>query len=325
MAPMALGSALSPFIGQNWGAHLLVRVSDGIRRSIRFGLYWGLGGALALMLAAPWVADAFTDDPKVKTQLILYLQVIPIGYAFLSVSSIASSSFNAVDRAKKATWLSIMRSLVLAIPMAYLGGQLDGLRGVFGGLVLAYLSTAFFGIKWLKTLLNPDGEISPEDGVPVTANEVSEQFIRPELRETFVELLQPVLKLEGLNLRRLKDGNIGIFVAQRELAHFDQGGRLDFPLPIEVGENLVRLDTVDHHPEHNDNGWYIHRICSIQGAQRTVWLIRMLHLLYQLSRRGAHDPITQAEMDDFTVSERCVTALTKASNRWLRNDATPAA
>ena len=41
MAPFAIGGALSPFIGQNWGAHLSGRVSDGIRRSLRFGLYWG--------------------------------------------------------------------------------------------------------------------------------------------------------------------------------------------------------------------------------------------------------------------------------------------
>ena len=267
------------------------------------------------------MADAFTDDPNVKTQLILYLQVIPIGYAFLSVSALHHRHSTQSTVPKKPLGFPSCQPCPRH-PHGVLGRSTRWSPRRFWGSCPRLFKHGIFGIKWLKTLLNPDGEISPEDGVPVTANEVSEQFIRPELRETFVELLQPVLELEGLNLRRLKDGNIGIFVAQRELAHFDQAGRLDFPLPIEVGENLVRLDTVDHHPEHNDNGWYIHRICSIKGAQRTVWLIRMLHLLYQLSRRGAHDPITQAEMDDFTVSEQCV-ALTKASNRWLRNETIP--
>ena len=39
MAPMALGGALSPFIGQNWGAHLLGRVAEGVRTSVKFALH----------------------------------------------------------------------------------------------------------------------------------------------------------------------------------------------------------------------------------------------------------------------------------------------
>ena len=69
MIPFALGGALSPFIGQNWGAHLTVRVSDGIRRSIRFGLLWGLGGCLVMIIFGTYIARVFTDDPSVRADV----------------------------------------------------------------------------------------------------------------------------------------------------------------------------------------------------------------------------------------------------------------
>ena len=107
MIPAAVGGALSPFVGQNWGAHLLARVAEGIRVSLRFGLLWGLGGCLVLIVGGPYIGRFFTTDPKVLADLTIYCQVIPIGYAFISVSSIASSAFNAVDRAVRSTWLSL--------------------------------------------------------------------------------------------------------------------------------------------------------------------------------------------------------------------------
>ena len=164
MVPMAVGAALSPFVGQNWGAHLLSRVAEGIRMSLRFGLYWGLGGCVFLLIAGPLVGSVFTDDPKVQADLLTYFQIIPIGYGFLAVASVASSAFNAVDRAVHSTWLSLLRTLFIAVPAAYVGGLVDGLRGVLIGLVLASVVAAFVGARWLRTLLKPDGEISPRGG-----------------------------------------------------------------------------------------------------------------------------------------------------------------
>ena len=76
---------------------------DGIRMSLRFGLYWGLGGCVFLLIAGPLVGPVFSDDPKVQADLMTYFQIIPIGYGFLAVASVASSAFNAVDRAVRST------------------------------------------------------------------------------------------------------------------------------------------------------------------------------------------------------------------------------
>lgn len=316
MIPFALGGALSPFIGQNWGAHLTVRVSDGIRRSIRFGLLWGLGGCLVMIIFGTYIARVFTDDPSVRADVTLYLQTIPIGYAFLAVASIASSSFNAVDRATRSTWLSLLRSIVLAVPAAFIGGHFLGLKGVFIGLVFASVSSAFLGIRWLRTLLRPDGEISPDIGRTLSKEQFTNLLANQETADALSSALASLTELEGMDIRQLSRGRVGLFVGRRELGHFHRSGRLDIPLPVEIGDNLANRGRVEAHHSHVRNGWYSADVRDTTQVQTAAWLLRMAHLLYSLSRRGEKDPITQREMEAFTASPRCIEAMRSATARW---------
>ena len=47
-----------------------------------------------------------------------------------------------------------------------------------------------------------------------------------------------------------------MFVGRRELGHFHRSGRLDLPLPVEIGDNLVRRGVIEAHASHVKNGWY---------------------------------------------------------------------
>jgi hypothetical protein len=298
MAPFSLAGALSPFIGQNWGAHLVRRVSDGIRSSLRFALIWGVLGAAVLFVAAEPVARVFTDDPKVVDALLIYLRTVPVGYAFLAIAAVASSTFNAVDRAVRSTILSVLRSLVFAVPAAYIGAQIDGLRGIFLGLVVAAVAASLFGVRWLRTLLDPDADLAHELG--------------PELGPDAVPFdVSELLELEAMSIHKVRSSLVGFFVGKREIGHLHDD-RLDLPLPLEVGENLVRRGVLDHHAQHPDNGWYSHPLDRGQAA----WLLQLGHLLYELRQRGEGDPITQAELDAFTHTDACKAALLDAIGRW---------
>jgi putative MATE family efflux protein len=150
IAPFALSGALSPFVGQNWAAHLRKRVAIGVRGSVRFVLVWGVLCAVALLAGAEPIAARFSDDPDVRTALVTYLRTIPVGYAFLAAVGVASSVFNAVDQALRSTMLSVLRSLVVAVPAAWVGGMLGGLTGVYLGLVVASMVAAILGVHWLR-------------------------------------------------------------------------------------------------------------------------------------------------------------------------------
>ena len=61
----AFGIALTSFIGQNVGAHDLVRIREGLRLSLRIAAFGAMGMALVAGLAAPTLVPLFTDDPAV--------------------------------------------------------------------------------------------------------------------------------------------------------------------------------------------------------------------------------------------------------------------
>jgi putative MATE family efflux protein len=139
---MALTAALTPFLGQNWAADRSERVANGLILSRRFAIAWGLGGALVLGLLGQHIGGLFSDDPQVVEFVGLALLIIPISYAATGMVMVVSAAFNAIDQAMRSTWISILRSLLLAIPLAWIGDRVAGLPGLFSGLVLAALLTA---------------------------------------------------------------------------------------------------------------------------------------------------------------------------------------
>ena len=135
--------------------------------------------------------------------------------------------------------------------------------------------------------------------------------------ERLSAVLPEVLGLEDIELRKVRRTLVGVFVGRRELGHIHPNGHLHLPLPAEIGDNLVRRGTLEHHRGHEDNGWYSADISDQKiGSEEVLWILRLSHFLYELSQRGAADPITQAEMEAFTFSESCITAMISASKRW---------
>ena len=313
--PGALTGALSPFIGQNFGAHLNQRVAKGIRISLNFVIVYGLISLAVLVTFSESIAGLFSDDAKVVDALSLYLMVIPIGYAASSTVRVATSAFNAVDHAFRSTLISLLQSIFIAVPAAWICSQFLGLEGVFLGLVIAAFGSSLLGIRWPKSLLNPDEEPRPDKVEPIDLNASIQLLSDQDMSELLASLIPEVLKLEDVQMHQVRADATGFFVGSRELAHIHQRGRIDLPLPLEVGENLIRLNIVEHHPLH-DNGWYVHQMHSSKEIEQTIWLLFLAHSLYEIRKRGADDPLTQAELDRLSVSEQCRSSIISSTERW---------
>jgi len=288
--PMALTSALSPFIGQNWGAHLIVRVQEAVRTSIRFSVLWGIGALLVLMLIAPSVATAFSDDPAVQEALVIYLRVMPLGYAANAVTSVANSSFNAVDRAVRATLVSAARSLLLALPLAYIGQHLAGLAGIFAGLVLANLGAALLGLSWVRKVLRPDEELSAETrSAPASPSTIDLGHFADTVRPRVRALLDQLAEFPEVTVCPSRLNTVGFFVGKRELGHVHPAGHLDLALPPKLGDHLVAEGRLEHHRLHHDSAWYTHRLDDAHDVDEARWLLKLGRSLYDLRQRNA-DP-----------------------------------
>src|SRR5690349_17672349 len=88
MASAALSMALTPFIGQNWGAHRIDRVADALRLAERVVIVWGAMMWVLMLFVRERVASVFTSDPEVLKLASEYLFYIPLAYGATGIVSV---------------------------------------------------------------------------------------------------------------------------------------------------------------------------------------------------------------------------------------------
>ncbi|MEM9511600.1 MAG: MATE family efflux transporter [Cyanobacteria bacterium P01_E01_bin.48] len=148
IATMALSASIGPFVGQNWGAKAYVRVRRSLQLSLKFSIGWGLFVALLLLPGAPWIAGQFNPNPNVIAIATRYLWIVPISYGGAGIIQVASSAFNALGKPLPAVVMSIVRTGVLYIPLAYLGAQFIGIIGVFFAASISNLLVGIAAYVW---------------------------------------------------------------------------------------------------------------------------------------------------------------------------------
>ena len=148
----ALSTAMTPLVGQNFGAGNSDRIRAALRFGVKFSLIWGGVVFAALYLLAGIIAPIFNDNQAVITSVILFLQIIPISYAMYGISTLANSMFNALGKPLQASLIIILHLFVFVLPLAYLGSKAYGLKGIFVGIavgnavvgIIAYLMVQKF-------------------------------------------------------------------------------------------------------------------------------------------------------------------------------------
>ena len=143
----ALSSALSPFVGQNYGAANYARIREAVRFALKASLIFGVGFALLLALTGGLISSAFSDSPEVHDVAVSYMRIVPVGYGALGVCMLVSTALNAINRPLPSSGLIAMRLFVFAIPLAYLGSSYLDEPGVFAGVALGNLAMGI--IAWI--------------------------------------------------------------------------------------------------------------------------------------------------------------------------------
>lgn len=150
---LALSMTLPPVISQNFGAAQFARVKQAYELSCRFVLVWQAVIYVLLALLAYPISALFTDNPQVAEYLRWFIWIMPVAYGLQGIIILTNSSFNALHLPAKAVVLSLFRLFVCYVPLAWLGGLLFGVFGVFVGCVLANLITASVANYWYHRVL----------------------------------------------------------------------------------------------------------------------------------------------------------------------------
>ena len=148
IALMALSASIGPFVGQNWGAKKYARVREALKLSFIFCIAWGGLIALILVPLAPWLASLFNNNPNVIEIAARYLWIVPISYGTAGIIVVANSAFNALGKPIPSIVMTVMRMFVLYIPLAYFGGQIYGVNGIFAAASISNLVVGIGACIW---------------------------------------------------------------------------------------------------------------------------------------------------------------------------------
>ncbi len=151
----ALSAIMNPFVGQNAAAGRLDRVREALRVSFIFCM--GLGAVLtaALYGAGGWIAARFTQDAEVAAAVVAYLHLVPLSYGAAGIIAVVNASFNGLNRPGAAVVVSVARTMVVNVPVAWLGGRLFGVSGVFLGVGVANLAVGLAAALWIWRATRP--------------------------------------------------------------------------------------------------------------------------------------------------------------------------
>jgi MATE family, multidrug efflux pump len=132
----ALSTALTPFVGQNYGAGRRERVEEAARFSMRASLVFGIGIAAIYGLGAGPIARIFNDEAAVTDAAAHYLRIVPLAYGFAGVGVLVNTIFIALNQPGYASLLMVIRLFVFNVPIAYAGSTLFGITGFFAGIAV---------------------------------------------------------------------------------------------------------------------------------------------------------------------------------------------
>jgi putative MATE family efflux protein len=156
MVVIAVATSVGPFVGQNWGARLFDRVHAALTFCNGFCLVWGVACFLMMVVFARWFVRLINAEPEVVDAATTFLLIIPISVGFMGVMGVSSACFNALGKPAPPLVLSLLRLVVVLIPLALLGRSIAGYPGVFAAIALANVVVGLLALVWTNRTVRND-------------------------------------------------------------------------------------------------------------------------------------------------------------------------
>jgi putative MATE family efflux protein len=148
MPVVALGFAVAPVAGQNFGAHHPQRVRDTFRTAVYMSVSAMLFLVLLCHIAPAAMIRPFSDDPQVLAVGGEYLRIVSWNFVASGLIFVASSMFQAMGNTWPSLLASFVRILVVAVP-AFVLARIPGFELSW----IWYLSVAAVALQLVMSLM----------------------------------------------------------------------------------------------------------------------------------------------------------------------------
>ncbi|MDD3221280.1 MAG: MATE family efflux transporter [Clostridia bacterium] len=142
-----ISQGIQPILSQSYGRG----EKDNIKKLLKYGICLALGISivvygLSFVFAQP-MADVFNRDmnPELSSMAVTGLRIYFTSFFFAGLNIIIAIYFSSVDKPQKAFLLSMLRGIVVIIPVAFIMSALWGMTGVWMSLTVS--EAIVFGIS----------------------------------------------------------------------------------------------------------------------------------------------------------------------------------
>lgn len=151
MPIFGINQGAQPIIGFNYGAKAYKRARDTSILSMIVATVILTIGCIIIECFPTIFVNLFDGSGTITPVAVPGLRIIVSTLPILSVSIMGSNYFQAIGKAKVATVLSLLRQVIILIPMIYICSSVAGLTGAWAALPLSdVISTVVIGIILLK-------------------------------------------------------------------------------------------------------------------------------------------------------------------------------
>ncbi|MGX8832766.1 MATE family efflux transporter [Amedibacillus sp. YH-ame6] len=127
MAVSGMNNALIPIISYNYGARKKERILEAIQFSLLISCVIMIAGSIVFQWIPEQLLYLFDAKEEMLNIGIPSLRIISISFVFAGISLVLCSIFQAVDHGIKSLMITLLRQMVLLIPMAYIFASMFGL------------------------------------------------------------------------------------------------------------------------------------------------------------------------------------------------------
>ena len=157
----SLSAVTSPFMGQNFAATRYDRVAEARIVIGRFCLFFGLALAVVIVGVAEPVASLFSETDAITDIAAGYLWIMAISYGGYGLVMSICAAFNGIGNPGPGLLISILRVIVLFLPLAFAGQWLLGLHGIFAASSTSNIVVGIIGFVWFGRRIQTSAVTEP--------------------------------------------------------------------------------------------------------------------------------------------------------------------
>lgn len=150
MPSSGLVQGIRPIIAYNYGAKNENRQKEAIRISLFIIGGIMLAGTLLFLLLPNQILSIFKADEEMVKLAVPALRIICIGFIPSAASVVASAVFESIGKGQKSLLVTLLRQLIILLPLAYVLSSAVGIIGIWIAFPIAEIAACILAVILLR-------------------------------------------------------------------------------------------------------------------------------------------------------------------------------